>query len=325
MSIRPSTLRPLTIGSRGSDLALWQANHIKAMLTARHPDLDIQIKIITTTGDRDQNASLTVIGGKGAFTKEIEEALLRNEIDLAVHSLKDLPTELGEGLTVAMVPEREDVRDVFISREPGITLAELHSNAWVATGSMRRKAQLLKQRSDLQISDIRGNVPTRIKKLMESDWDGMILASAGVTRLGLTEHISEYISAEWILPAVGQGALGIETRSSDQELIDLLSEFNHTETLQSVTAERALLNAMGGGCQVPLGALGRVVGDRLDLVACVAHPEGLSIVKGEHGGPIGDAAKIGQELAQTLLDNGAKGILDHVFRLESKDQTVSPP
>jgi hydroxymethylbilane synthase len=318
-------LRPLIIGSRGSDLALWQANHIRDMLTSRYPDLSIEINIIRTSGDRDQNSSLAVIGGKGAFTKEIEDALLRKEIDLAVHSLKDLPTELVDGLTVAMVPEREDVRDVFISREPGKKINDLAQNAWVATGSMRRKAQLLKQRGDLQIADIRGNVPTRIKKLKDSEWDGMILASAGVTRLGLTENISEYISTEWILPAVGQGALGIETREDDHELIELLSGFNHTETLQSVTAERALLNSMGGGCQVPLGALGRVIGDTLNLVACVAHPEGLSIVRGEHSGYPADADQIGRELAQTLLDNGAREILEHVFRLQKDDQTVSPP
>lgn len=318
-------IRPLIIGSRGSDLALWQANHIRDTITGRYPDLDVQIRIITTTGDRDQNASLTLIGGKGAFTKEIEDALLRREIDLAVHSLKDLPTDLVDGLTVAMVPEREDVRDVFISREPGIKLTELQQNAWVATGSMRRKAQLLKQRGDLQIADIRGNVPTRIKKLKGSDWDGMILASAGVTRLGLTEHISEYISPEWILPAVGQGALGIETRADDAELIDLLSVFNHASTLVALTAERALLNTMGGGCQVPLGALGEVIGDTLKLVACVAQPEGLSIVKGEHTGPVADAAQIGRDLAKTLLENGAQEILDHVFRLQKEAQTVSPP
>ncbi|HET6510981.1 MAG TPA: hydroxymethylbilane synthase [Candidatus Kapabacteria bacterium] len=318
-------IRPLIIGSRGSDLALWQANHIKDTITRRYPEIDVEIRIIKTTGDRDQNSSLAVIGGKGAFTKEIEDALLRKEIDLAVHSLKDLPTELDERLTVAMVPEREDVRDVFISREPGRRIAELQQNAWVATGSMRRKAQLLKQRNDLQIADIRGNVPTRIKKLKESDWDGMILASAGVTRLGLTEHISEYISTEWILPAVGQGALGIETRSDDAELIELLTVFNHHETLTAVTAERALLNAMGGGCQVPIGAMGRVVGDKLTLVACVAHPEGLSLVRGEHTGSPADAAGIGQQLAQTLLENGAREILEHVYRLQKDSQTVSPP
>lgn len=319
------TLRPLIIGSRGSELALWQANHIRDMITKRYPDVSVEIQIIRTSGDRDQNSSLAVIGGKGAFTKEIEDALLRKEIDLAVHSLKDLPTELVDGLTVAMVPEREDVRDIFISREPGKKLVDLPTNAWVATGSMRRKAQLLKQRSDLQIADIRGNVPTRIKKLMESEWDGMLLASAGVTRLGLTEHISEYISTEWILPAVGQGALGIETRADDTELIELLSVFNHSETLHAVTAERALLNEMGGGCQVPLGALGKVVGDQLTLSACVAHPEGLSIIRGEHTAPAANAEKIGRELAKTILENGAREILDHVFRLQKDTQTVSPP
>jgi hydroxymethylbilane synthase len=318
-------IRPLIIGSRGSNLALWQANHIRDMITKRYRDLSVEIQIIRTSGDRDQNSSLAVIGGKGAFTKEIEDALLRKEIDLAVHSLKDLPTQLVEGLTIAMVPEREDVRDVFISREPGKKLIDLPTNAWVATGSMRRKAQLLKQRGDLQIADIRGNVPTRIQKLLDSDWDGLILASAGVTRLGLTANISEYISAEWILPAVGQGALGIETRSDDSELIELLSVFNDPETLRSVTAERALLNEMGGGCQVPLGALGRVIGDQLTLSACVAQPEGLSIVRGEHTGPAANAEQIGRDLAQTLLDNGAREILERVFRLQKDDQTVSPP
>lgn len=317
--------RTITIGSRGSELALWQANHITALLKERYPELAVTLKIITTTGDRDQNASLAVIGGKGAFTKEIEESLLRNEIDLAVHSLKDLPTELDGRLTVAMVPEREDVRDVFISREPGQSLAELPRNAWVATGSLRRKAQLLRQRPDLRIADIRGNVPTRIKKLMASDWDGMILASAGVNRLGLSEYISHPISLEWILPAVGQGALGIETRSDDRELLELLEPMNDPDTLMAVTAERSLLNALGGGCQVPLGAYGRIVDGTLELTACAAHPEGISFVRVEHSGDPKDAAQIGRELAQTLLENGADEILAYVSRLQSDSPTVSPP
>ena len=317
--------RTIRIGSRGSDLALWQANHIAEMLRMTYPDVTVTIEIITTTGDRDQNASLAVIGGKGAFTKEIEEALLRSEIDLAVHSLKDLPTELDEQLTVAMVPKREDVRDVFISREPGLHLAELPRNAWVATGSLRRKAQLLRQREDLRIADIRGNVPTRIKKLMASDWDGLILASAGITRLGLTEHVSHPISLEWILPAAGQGALGIETRSNDSELIELLAPLNDTPTLQAVTAERALLNALGGGCQVPLGVYGKIINGTLELVACAAHPDGIAFVRAEHTGSPENAAKIGKELAQTLLNNGADEILEYVSRLQSGSKTVSPP
>lgn len=319
------SFRPIIIGSRGSDLALWQANHVKRLIFSRYPGTVVTIKIITTTGDRDQHASLAVIGGKGAFTKEIEEALLRKEIDLAVHSLKDLPTELDERLTVAMVPEREDVRDVFISREPAKQLAELPTHAWVATGSMRRKAQLLYQRRDLQTADIRGNVPTRIEKLFASDWDGMILAAAGVKRLGLEAHISHPISTEWILPAVGQGALGIETRSDDTELIDFLNYFNHQDTLVAVTAERALLNALGGGCQVPIGAHATVIDGKLNVVGCVVHPEGLSIIRAEQTGEISDPAALGSSLAKTLLDGGGRAILDHVFRLQTPSETVSPP
>lgn len=314
--------RPLIIGSRGSDLALWQANHIKSLLQHHYPALIISIEVIHTSGDKILDSPLSQIGGKGVFTKEIEQALLDKKIDLAVHSMKDLPTEMEPALTIAAVPERADVQDVFLAKEPSITLAELPPNAVIATGSLRRKSQLLTQRSDFQIVDIRGNVPTRIKKLLASEWHGMILAAAGVERLGLTEYISHKISTEWVLPAVGQGALAVQVRSDDAELIHALSPLNDTATLHSVTAERALLRTLGGGCQVPIGAHATVMNDVLNLTACIAHPEGSALVRAEHSGPFSTAETIGQELAKTLLENGGKELLEQVSFLQSSSDEL---
>ena len=314
----------MIIGSRGSDLALWQANYVRDLLKKHHPDLDVTIEIIHTTGDKILDSSLAMIGGKGVFTKEIEVALLDNKIDIAVHSMKDLPTATEGELTIAAVPERAPVEDAFLSKDKDTKLMELRDGARVATGSLRRKAQLLAKRPDLEIIDIRGNVPTRIRKMLDSDWDGMILASAGLYRLGLTDHLAHTISTEWVLPAVGQGALAIQCRASDAETIARLNSLNHTETKLAVTAERALLAEMGGGCQVPIGAHGRIIGDTLDLTACVATLSGESVIRAEHSGSASRAAEIGRELATTLLRQGGREILDEVFRLEAAQAHVSP-
>ncbi len=299
----------LTIGSRASDLALWQTHYVRDLLRANHPTLEIAIKIIQTTGDKILDSSLSMIGGKGVFTKELETALLDGEIDIAVHSLKDLPTTLPDGLTLGAIPERAKVEDVFLSKDTNARLMDLPDGATIATGSMRRTAQLLTKRPDFRIVDIRGNVPTRIRKMLESNWDGMILARAGLDRLGLTAHIAHTISLEWVLPAAGQGALGIECRSNDSKTLALLAPLNHDETRQGVTAERSLLNALGGGCQVPIGAHGKIVGNALELSGCIAAMNGESLVRAVHTGLSVNAELIGEELARTLLDMGGKELL----------------
>lgn len=314
----------MIIGSRGSDLALWQANHVRDWLLSLHPGLHVDIEIIHTMGDKILDSPLAQIGGKGVFTKEIETALLDRSIDVAVHSLKDLPTENPQDLTIAAIPERAPVEDAFLAKDISLRLMDLPDGARIATGSLRRKAQLLSKRPDLQIVDIRGNVPTRIRKLLDSDWDGMVLASAGLYRLGLTEHVAHTISLEWVLPAVGQGALGIQCRTDDAATINLLAQLDHPATRAAVTAERALLAEMGGGCQVPIGAYGRLIGETLELTACVASLTGESLIRASHTGTLADAERIGAELARTLLEQGGREILDVVFRMESGEARVSP-
>jgi hydroxymethylbilane synthase len=303
------TVPHLTIGSRASDLALWQTHYVRDLLLSRYPALEISIKIIQTTGDKILDSSLSLIGGKGVFTKELEIALLEGEIDIAVHSLKDLPTLLPDGLGLGAIPERASVEDVFLSKDTNARLMDLPDGATIATGSMRRTAQLLTKRPDFRIVDIRGNVPTRIRKMLESNWDGMILARAGLDRLGLTAQIAHTISLEWILPAAGQGALGIECRCDDANTLEILAPLNHQDTRQSVTAERSLLKALGGGCQVPIGANGKIVGNALELSGCIAAMNGESLVRAVHTGNTTRAGQIGEELAKTLLDMGGKALL----------------
>jgi hydroxymethylbilane synthase len=314
----------VTIGSRGSDLALWQANYIRRLLIEHHPAIEVRIEIISTKGDRDQAASLAVIGGKGAFTKEIETALLDRSVDIAVHSLKDLPTEIEPGLAIAAVPKRAPVEDVLLSNAAGARLLDLPEGAVIATGSLRRRAQLLAKRPDFKVVDIRGNVPTRIEKLKSSEWDGMLLARAGVERLGLLEYVREVISLEWVLPAVGQGALGIQTRADDESIFELLYPLNDDATLAAVTAERALLKSLGGGCQVPIGAFARPVGAELHLDSCVASLDGRSVVRASHSGPVFEADQIGRDLAATLLRNGADEILREVYRVADSSSNAHP-
>ncbi len=299
----------LTIGSRASDLALWQTHYVRDLLQARYPSLEIAIKIIQTTGDKILDSSLSAIGGKGVFTKELETALTAGEIDIAVHSLKDLPTTLPDGLTLGGIPERAYVEDVFLAKDTSARLMDLPDGATIATGSMRRTAQLLTKRPDFRVVDIRGNVPTRIRKMLESNWDGMILARAGLDRLGLTAHIAHTISLEWVLPAAGQGALGIECRSDDANTLELLAPLNHDATRQAVTAERSLLKTLEGGCQVPIGVLGKIIGDGLELSGCIAAMNGASLVRAVHTGHPTNAEHIGKELARTLLDMGGNELL----------------
>lgn len=309
----------LRVGSRGSQLALWQAHWVRDHLIALHPGLTVSIEIIKTTGDRVLDAPLSKIGDKGLFTREIEHALLDGTIDLAVHSLKDLPTELPDGLALGAVTEREDVRDVFLPR-PGSEvrdLAALGYGAAVATGSLRRKCQLLNQRPDLKIIDVRGNLNTRYAKLEASEWAGMLLARAGVVRLGWADRIGENIDPLVILPAVGQGALGIEVRRGDERVMRFIEELHHGATAAATTAERSLLHALEGGCQVPIGTFGRIERNTdgeavLKLDAMVGSLDGSRVIRDAIAGHPDDAGILGTALAQRLLASGAQRILDEI-------------
>jgi len=291
----------LTIGSRGSQLALWQANWVKSRL--EELGQECQIEIIHTTGDKIQDVALSKVGTKGLFTKEIEEALLDGRIDLAVHSLKDMPTDLPEGLVLSAIPQREDPRDAII----GCTLADLKRGAKVGTSSLRRMAQLRALRPDLEIESVRGNVDTRLRKQEEGQYDAILLASAGLNRLGLSARIAEVISIEKMCPAVGQGALAIETRVGDT----VVSQLDHLPTRRAVTAERAVLRALGGGCQVPIGAHAVADGSGIHLRAIVIAPDAFAVIRLEARGD--DPEKVGAELGQELLDAGASEILKAVY------------
>jgi hydroxymethylbilane synthase len=304
----------LTIGTRGSALALWQTNWVKSQLQKIFPDLLIDTEIIKTTGDKILDSPLSKIGDKGLFTKELESALLENQIDLAVHSLKDVPTKLPDGLVIAAVAEREDTRDVFIAsvNNDYQKLDNIPVGSKVATGSLRRKCQLLNWRPDLSIIEIRGNLNTRFTKLDESEWAGMILARAGVIRLGWENRITQVLPLDKILPAVGQGALGIETRAGDKGTIETVSRLNHKETEISVKGERALLRRLEGGCQIPIGAYGRIHNQTFYLDAIIGSLDGKRIVRDFIKGKTEDSERLGIELAELLLSNGGKEILAEI-------------
>jgi hydroxymethylbilane synthase len=297
----------LTIGSRGSQLALWQAHWIQARLEKLGEAC--RIEIIKTTGDKITDVALSQVGSKGLFTKEIEEALLGGAIDLAVHSLKDMPTDLPAGLTLAAIPEREDPRDALIGR----SLADLGSGARVGTGSLRRAAQLRALRPDLQIEDIRGNVDTRLRKLDEGRYHAIVLASAGLRRLGWENRITELFDPGIMCPAVGQGALAIETRDDGGPGFQAAERLEHVETRAAVTAERAVLASLGGGCQTPMGAHAFVSNGALFLVALIVSPDGVQLVRKETQGPVADTAALGRALGEQLLASGGKQILDAVY------------
>jgi hydroxymethylbilane synthase len=301
----------LRIGSRGSQLALWQANHVAALL--REQGHTVEIEIIKTTGDKITDVALAKVGTKGMFTKEIEEALADKRVDLAVHSLKDVPTELGPEFELAAIMKREDPRDAFISVKFE-TLEELPQGAKVGTSSLRRQAQLKALRPDLETFPLRGNVDTRIRKLESGEYDAIILAAAGVHRLGLHKHVRSRISADVMCPAVGQGALAIEIRHSDAQTRTLLAFLNDAETRAAIECERALLGSMGGGCQVPIGAYAEKCGGRLHLRAMVGRPDGSLILREQADGD--DGEKLGREVAQTLLKRGGDKILTDVYAQE---------
>ena len=302
--------RPLVIGSRGSKLALWQAEQARARLQALNPQSQIEIQIIKTTGDV-KNDPLSVIGGKGVFTKELEDALLDGRIDIAVHSLKDLPTVLPDGLTIAAICEREDARDALVLRAgaEGRTLMDLPHGAVVGTSSQRRLAQLKALRRDVVVKDLRGNVDTRIRKLDEGQYDAVILASAGLVRLGLQDRISARIGASEMLPAVGQGAIAIETRSDNDFAVHSASRLDHRETRLACLAERAFLRGLGGGCQFPIAAHAMLGNSLLQLDGLVAKPDGSEILRDSLSGSPDDPETLGSALARDLLTRGADSIL----------------
>ena len=303
--------RNFVIGTRGSALALWQAEHVQRRLAQLYPKHSFALKIIKTTGDKILNQALSQIGDKGLFTKELEQAMLDGRIDIAVHSLKDLPTVTPDGLAIASISKRERVNDVLISKK-WKSLSELPEGAVIATGSLRRTAQLRHLRPDLEIVDIRGNLNTRMQKFDKSKWDGMILAYAGVKRLGWEHRIAQIIPTNIVLPAVGQGALGLEIREDDSETLRVVSRLNNPSTFAAATAERSLLAELEGGCQVPIGALARVRSGEMTLDAMVASVDGSVRLDIRGTGKADRAAELGRKLAEKLLANGARDILEHI-------------
>ncbi|HWR54263.1 MAG TPA: hydroxymethylbilane synthase [Bryobacteraceae bacterium] len=296
----------LRIGSRGSQLALWQANHIRACLEALGETCEIEI--IKTTGDKITDVPLAKVGTKGLFTKEIEEALLGGRVDLAVHSLKDLPTELPAGLALAAIPDREDPHDALV----GHTLAGLPNGAKVGTSSLRRVAQLRKARPDLVVESVRGNLDTRLRKLDEGQYDAIMLAAAGLKRLGWEHRIAERIPFKVMCPAVGQGALAIETREAGYAR-EFCGKLEHRATRVAVDAERALLASLGGGCQVPIGGHAELREGQVHLLGIVGMPDGSRVIRKERRGPAANASQIGTELGEELLASGGREILELVY------------
>ena len=306
----------IIIGSRGSKLALWQSEWVKARLEALDPEASVRIEIFKTSGDVMRDVPLASIGGQGAFTRELELALLDRRVDVAVHSLKDLPTVVPEGLSITATPEREDPRDALVLRagldEPEASLRNLGQGAVVGTSSLRRIAQLRHLRPDIQIKDLRGNVDTRLRKLDAGEFDAVILASAGLRRLGFARRISAAIETEEMLPAVSQGALGIETRAEDEETNALVSCLDHAPTRAAVLAERALLRSLGGGCQVPIAAHATIEGKRLRLDGLVASLDGSQVMRDSNEGDAAQAEAVGEALAARMLERGAASLLDEM-------------
>jgi len=304
--------KQIRIGSRGSALALWQAEWVKSELEKKYPGTSVTLTKIKTTGDKILDVPLAKVGGKGLFVKEIEEAMLAGEIDIAVHSMKDVPTFFPDGLHLSCITKREDPRDALLTRNK-VKFKDLPQGANVGTSSLRRQAQLTNVRPDFVIHQLRGNVDTRIKKLKEGQYDAIILAAAGVKRLGLAENVSEYIDPEISLPAIGQGALGIECRVDDRELNDLIAFFNHADTRTCVTGERALLRRLEGGCQVPIACYGEMKDGKLHLTGLVGSVDGKRIIKDAIDGAPEKAEKLGVMLAEKLLSRGADVILREVY------------
>lgn len=310
--------KTLRIATRKSPLALWQANWIKGQLEERNPELTVELVRIMTKGDKILDVPLAQVGGKGLFVKEIEDALLDGRADIAVHSMKDVPTELPPGLHLAVITEREDPRDAWFSNG-GVRFRDLPQGALVGTSSLRRQAQLKALRPDLRFEHLRGNVDTRLRKLEEGLYDAIVLAAAGVKRLGLADKVTEYLADDVTLPATGQGAVGIECRVQDPETNALIAPLNHYPSAVAVTAERAFLATLEGGCQVPIAGYARLEGETLTLRGLVGSLDGETLIRGSRVGSPAAAAEIGQSLGEEILDRGGREILAEVYRLEAVD------
>lgn len=303
--------KTLKIGTRGSKLALWQANWVKSALNTQHPSLSIRLVIIKTKGDKILDVPLAMVGGKGLFVKEIEEALLDGRIDLAVHSMKDMPSEIPKGLCIGAIPERENPQDILISKK-GLPLSQLEPGARIGTSSLRRAAQLLHARPDMHVFPLRGNVDTRLKKLETENLDAIVLAAAGVKRLGLENRITQFLDENIMLPAVGQGALCIEIRQNDPEVAPIVAKLEHPQTRTIVMGERAFLNRLEGGCQVPIAAHGKIDNTLFSICGLVATVDGKTLIKETFSGPEDSAETIGVELADHLISMGAKTIMENL-------------
>ena len=304
-----STLR---IATRKSPLAMWQAEHVRSRLMEAHEGLNVELVTFTTKGDKILDTPLAKIGGKGLFVKELETAILEGDADIAAHSIKDVPMEFPEGLFLSTILEREEPCDAFVSNTIS-SVQTLPEGAIVGTCSLRRKCQLLSKRPDLVIKDLRGNVNSRLEKLDNGDYDAIILACAGLVRLDMEKRIKQRISSSWILPAVGQGAVGLEARKDDTEILELISVLHDEDTSDRITAERALNKRLQGGCQVPIASYAMLDGDTLHLQALVGEPDGSKIIASDISGHRSEGERLGTELAEELLSQGAKEILDKLY------------
>jgi len=308
----PLIMNVIRIGTRGSPLAVWQAEWVRSRLLALHPEYTAEIVKIKTTGDKILDVPLAKVGGKGLFVKEIETALLEDRIDLAVHSMKDMPAEIPTGLCIGVVPERENPLDILIARN-GNAFGDLPRGANLGSSSLRRGAQVRHIRPDITVQPLRGNLNTRIRKLETEGLDAIILAAAGVKRLGMESRITEYLSEDIMLPAIGQGALSIEVREDDNAVRDLIAPMDHRETRLAVESERAFLSRLEGGCQVPIAAHAKIVGDRVDLTGLVAEVDGSVLLRENITGPVDKHEELGVQLAAKLLDQGGRKILENIL------------
>ena len=300
------------MGTRGSDLARTQTEAVIAQLQAKYPELGVEVRVIRTKGDIMQDVALAKIGGKGFFVKEIEEALLRGEIDLAVHSMKDMPVGFPAGLLIGAMPAREDPRDVLISKDR-LKIEELPQRARLGTGSLRRRLQLARLLPDVVVVPLRGNIDTRIRKIEREALDGVILAAAGMRRMGRVQQVAQFIPVEVLLPAVGQGALGIEVRRDDDETRALIAFLDHPPTRAQVGAERAFLQRLGGGCQLPVAAYAEWRGGELAMCALLGNPDGTYIIQEEQRAPTADGERLGREVAERILGRGGRQILAELY------------
>ncbi len=302
------SLTKISIATRKSPLALWQAGHVKAQLQQHHSELEVELVSMQTQGDRILDKPLSLVGGKGLFIKELEQALYDHQADIAVHSMKDVTIDMSKGLQLPVILKREDPHDVFISKKYK-GASDLPQGAVIGTSSLRRKCQLKAWRGDLDIKDLRGNVGTRLKKLDEGEYDAIILAAAGMMRLGLEDRISEVISTDIILPAIGQGAIGIQMRTGDDDVLEKICLLNHETTRQQVEAERVVSRHLYGGCQLPIAAYAEIDREQINIIAMVGRVDGSEIIKDSVNGNLQDREALGLQLAETLLKNGADDIL----------------